>query len=145
MVADVEVVGKILVERDEQVVELLDEADVSAGNRPEGQETSRQGSAVARRATADETAPRLSLSPGARSLLHHLRNHRLAELRREAQALIDRRSHLERESENVERALSITPEDEGISEFLERLRAATERLDDSERRGETTRRIDRRT
>ena len=42
--------------------------------------------------------------------------------------LIDRRSHLERESENIERALSITPEDQGISQFLERLRAATERL-----------------
>ena len=52
----------------------------------------------------------------------------MAELRREAETLLDRRSQLDREAKDVDRALSITPEDEGIGEFLKRLRAATERL-----------------
>jgi DNA sulfur modification protein DndD len=127
MVADVEIVGKLLAERDEQVLELLEEADVSPATV---QLVKKRLAKVrrSRRATADENAPRLSLSPSARSLLHHLRTHRFSELRREAQTFIDRRSHLERENENIERALSITPEDEGISQFLKRLRTATERL-----------------
>ena len=71
---------------------------------------------------------RLSLNSGVRSTLHHLRSHKLAELGREAQALVDRRSQLDLEAKDVERALSITPEDEGIGEFLNRLRRATERM-----------------
>ena len=61
-------------------------------------------------------------------MLHNLRSHRLAELGRDAQTLLDRRSQLDREANDVERALSITPKDEGISEFLTRLRTATERM-----------------
>jgi DNA sulfur modification protein DndD len=127
IVADAEIVGKLLAERDEQVVEMLEEADAT----PATIQLIKKRLAKdrrSRRTNADESAPRLLLSPGARSLLHHLRNHRLSELGREAQTFIDRRSHLEREGANIERALSITPEDQGISQFLERLRAATERL-----------------
>ena len=61
-------------------------------------------------------------------MLHNLRSHRLAEFGRDAQTLLDRRSQLDREANDVERALSITPKDEGISEFLTRLRTATERM-----------------
>ena len=39
--------------------------------------------------TAKETASRLSLTAGARSLLHHLRSQKLAELRREAETLLE--------------------------------------------------------
>jgi DNA sulfur modification protein DndD len=61
-------------------------------------------------------------------MLHHLRAQRLAELRREAESLLDRHARLARELKEVDRDQSITPDDEGIGRFLERLRAATERL-----------------
>ena len=77
---------------------------------------------------AKDIAPRLSLPPAARSQLHHLRGGRLSELRRETAVLIERHSRLERESKRIERDVSITPEDEAIGQFLERLRAANERL-----------------
>ncbi len=56
---------------------------------------------------------RLSLTTGVRSMLHHLRSHKLAELGHEAQALVGQRSQLELEAKDVERDLSITPEDKG--------------------------------
>jgi DNA sulfur modification protein DndD len=52
----------------------------------------------------------------------------LAELRREAETLLDTRLQLEREAKDVERLKSITPEDEGIGAFLKRLRETTERM-----------------
>ena len=61
-------------------------------------------------------------------MLHNLRGHRLLELHRDAASLMDRRSHLERSLEEVDRDDSITPEDAAIGQFLERLRAASERM-----------------
>ena len=57
-------------------------------------------------------------------MLHQLRSQRLAELQRNARVLLKRRSKLDREAKDIERALSITPRDEGIGEFLDRLLAA---------------------
>jgi DNA sulfur modification protein DndD len=50
------------------------------------------------------------------------------ELIREAEALLERRAQLQREIEDVERALSITPDDESVGRLLKDLRALTERL-----------------
>ena len=44
------------------------------------------------------------------------------------EALLKRRSKLDREFKDVERALSITPKDEGIGEFLKRLLEARDRV-----------------
>ncbi len=127
LAAEVEVVRQILLERDDGLLALLAEAKVPpATTRRVKKHLSddRQSRAL----TAQETASRLSLTAGARSMLHHLRSHRLAELGHEAQSLLDRRAKLDREAKDVDRALSITPEDEGIAEFLKRLLAAKERL-----------------
>jgi DNA sulfur modification protein DndD len=127
LVAEVEVVRQILMERDDGLLALLSEAKApSAIVRKVKKHLSddRQSRAL----TAKETASRLSLTTGARSMLHHLRSHKLAELGREAEALLERRTQLDGEAKDIDRALSITPEDEGIGEFLKRLRAATERL-----------------
>jgi DNA sulfur modification protein DndD len=127
LAADVEVVRQILMERDDDLLALLAEAKTPPAILRKVKKhlsDDRQSRAL----TAKETASRLSLTTGARSTFHHLRNHKLAELGREAQTLLDRRSRLESEAESVERTLAITPEDEGIGEFLKRLRAATERL-----------------
>ena len=125
--AEVEVVRQILMERDDVLLALLSEANASSAILRRVKKhlaDDRQSRAL----TAEETASRLSLTTGARSMLHNLRSHRLAELGRDAQTLLDRRSQLDREANDVERALSITPKDEGISEFLTRLRTATERM-----------------
>ncbi len=61
-------------------------------------------------------------------MLHNLRSHRLSELSRDAASVMDRRSQLNREFQEVDRDDSITPEDEGIGPLLIRLRAASERL-----------------
>jgi DNA sulfur modification protein DndD len=127
LAAEVEVVRQILIERDDDLTVLLGKAKTPPAilRRVEKHlADDRQSRAL----SAPETAMRLSLTTGVRSMLHHLRSHKLAELGREAQVLVDRRSQLELEAKDVERALSITPEDEGIGEFLNRLRRATERM-----------------
>ncbi len=127
LAADVEVVRHILTERDENLLELL--TDVKAA--PAILRKVKQHLADDRKSralSAHETAARLSLTSGTRSFLDHLRSQKLAELRREADTLLARRSLLDRQTKDVERLESITPEDEGIGEFLKRLRAATERM-----------------
>jgi DNA sulfur modification protein DndD len=127
LAADVEVVRQILMERDDGLLDLLAEAKAPPSILRKIKKhlaDDRQSRAL----TAKETASRLSLSAGARSMLHHLRSQRLDELQREAKTLLERRSQLDRDVKDVDRALSITPEDEEIGEFLKRLRAATERL-----------------
>jgi DNA sulfur modification protein DndD len=126
LAADVEVVRQILLERDDGLLTLLAEAKASAvlvRQVKKHLDDDRQS----RTMSAEETATRLSLNAGARSMLHHLRSRRLDELRREAETLLDRRGQLSREVEDVDRALSITPEDKGIAEFLKRLLEAKER------------------
>ena len=127
LAAEVEVVRQILIERDDDLMALMGDAKTPPAILRRVKKhlaDDRQSRAL----SAQETATRMSFTTGVRSMLHHLRSHKLAELGREAQALIDRRSQLDLEAKVVERELSITPEDKGISEFLERLRKATERL-----------------
>ncbi len=127
LAAEVEVVRQILMERDDNLLALLAEAKAPPAILRKVKKhlaDDRQSRAL----TAQETVSRLSLTSGARSMLHQLRSQRLAELGREAQTLLERRLQLDNEAKEVDRALSITPEDEGIGEFLKRLRAATERL-----------------
>jgi DNA sulfur modification protein DndD len=127
LAAEVEVVRQILLERDEHLVAMLAKAKTPS---PILQKVKRHllDDRESRTLTAQETATRLSLSASGRSLLHHLRSQKLAELHREAQALVERRADLDGELKNEDRVLSITPEDDGIGEFLKRLRAATERM-----------------
>ena len=125
--AEVEVVRQILMERDDDLIVILGEAKTPPAILRKVKKhlaDDRQSRAL----SAQETATRLSLTTGVRSMLHHLRSHKLAELGHEARALVDRRSQLELEAIDVERDLSLTPEDKGIGEFLERLREATKRL-----------------
>jgi DNA sulfur modification protein DndD len=125
--SEAETVRQILIERDDELLSLLAESKAPATvvRKVEKHLTQDRES---RALTADETVSRLSLTTGARSMLHQLRSLRLAELQREAQALLKRRSKLDREFKDVERVLSITPKDEGIGEFLKRLLEARDRV-----------------
>jgi DNA sulfur modification protein DndD len=127
LAAEVEVVRQILMERDDELLALLAEAKAAppiVRRVKKHLADDRQSRAL----TAEETASRLSLTTAARSMLQLLQSDKLADLRRDAQAELERRLKLESESSDIERKLSITPEDKGIGAFLKRLRAATERL-----------------
>jgi len=127
LAAEVEVVQQILAERDDHLLALLTEVKAPpAILQTVKKHLSRDRQS--RTSTAREIVPRLSLSADARSLLLHLRGQKLADLRREAETLLERRVQLDREIKDVDRVLSITPEDEGIGEFLNRLRATNKRL-----------------
>ena len=127
LAADVEVVRHILIERDDDLMALLAEVKtLPAIVRKVKQHLA--DDRKSRALTAQETASRLALTAGSRSLLHHLHTQKLAELRRDAEALLERRLQLDRATKDVERLESITPEDEAIGEFLKRLRATTERM-----------------
>ncbi len=125
--AELDVVRQVLVERDECLLAFLHEMNVP---RATVQKVTRHltSDRKARAQAAKAVNPRLALSPAARAQLQHLRGQRLVELRREAELLIKRRLRLERETKQIERDLSITPEDDGISQFLGRLRSTTERM-----------------
>ena len=124
---EAEVIGRLLAERDDRLLALLDEWEAPSGVVKK-LKTHLNRDRESRASAARDVTPRLELAPGARSLLHHLRAQRLSELRREAESLLDRHARLARELKEVDRDQSITPDDEGIGQYLKRLRAATERL-----------------
>jgi len=127
LAAEVEVVQQILAERDDHLLALLAEVKAPPGIRQKVKKHLLHDRR-SRTLSAREIVPRLSLTVGARSLLTYLRSQKLADFRREAENLLEKRSQLDREIEDVDRVLSITPEDEGIGEFLKRLRATEKRL-----------------
>ena len=81
--SEAETVRQILIERDDELLSLLAESKAPATvvRKVEKHLTQDRES---RALTADETVSRLSLTTGARSMLHQLRSQRLAELQREA-------------------------------------------------------------
>jgi DNA sulfur modification protein DndD len=125
--AEAEVIRRLLAERDERLLALLAELEAPSPVVKKVK-THLARDRESRAAAAGDVDPRLMLSSGARSFLHHLRGQRLAELRREAASLLERRSDLMRQLEETRRDDSITPEDEGIGELLRRIRAANERM-----------------
>ncbi len=125
--AEAEVIRRLLAERDDRLLALL--AEVEAPTPVVRKvKTYLARDRESRASAAEEVAPRLALASGARSFLHHLRGQRLAELRREAASLMERRSDLLRQLAKIKRDDSITPEDEGIGELLGRVRDANERM-----------------
>lgn len=125
--AETQVIRRLLDERDEWLAGLLAELETPSGVVRKVK-TRLARDRETRAAEAAGVTPRLVLAAGDRSFLHHLRGQRLAELRREAEDLLDRRMRLVRELGEVQRDDSITPEDQGIGVLLERVRAANERL-----------------
>ena len=105
-------VRQILIERDDDLLDVLAEAEAPPAVVRKVKKhlaDDRESRAL----TAHETASRLSLTISARSMLHHLRSHRLEELKRDAEALLEQRKKLDLEAEDVDRALSITPKMRG--------------------------------
>ncbi len=125
--AEAEVIRRLLADRDDRLVTLLAEWDA-----PSGVVKKLKAHLVrdreARASAAQDVDVRLSLATGARSFLHHLRGQGLAELRREADSVLEKRANLTREAGEVERDNSITPEDAGIGPYLNRIQATDERL-----------------
>jgi DNA sulfur modification protein DndD len=123
---EAEVVCRLLAERDERLLGVLRVARAPQ----EVLELVRDYLARDRQARqpAESIAHRLALSDAARSLLHHLRRPRLAELVSAAGQLLDKLAQVEREREDLERSLAATPPDAEIGALTERLKGATQAL-----------------
>ena len=125
--AETTVIQHLLSERDERLLAVLAEAKASPETvrKVKAHMTSdRKSRAVA----AKSIIPRLSLTASSRLMLRHLLKQRLSELRRETADQVAILERQEQEQKNLDRAASITPEDESIRVFLKRLSESHERL-----------------
>jgi DNA sulfur modification protein DndD len=122
--AEAQTIYRLLVERDRRLLEVLERAEVP----------SRWCTLVAEYLEADRRirqpseglALRLGLSESARSLLRHLREHRLGDGVEEVRQLLDKLEGIHREREDVQRALAAIPAEEDMVQVMARLTAATQ-------------------
>lgn len=120
--AAAELVNKLLRERDARLTRRLKQENVSAATLRIIND-SLAADRKARQAAQGEAA-RLELSTTARSLLHHLRNGRLEEIRATAKATVAKLKKVGLERDDLERALAVTPDEDDMAKLIERLRAA---------------------
>ena len=121
--AQAAIVADLLAERDELLLETLRQARASAKVIELAQaylESDRR-----ERQAAMGAEPRLSLSQPAHAQLHHLISHRIEELRREAEALIETHGSLRQSLDDLERGIEAAPKDEEIGQVVEQFKAAT--------------------
>ena len=121
--AQAAIVADLLAERDELLLETLRLAKASAKVIELAQaylESDRR-----ERQAAMGAEPRLSLSQPAHAQLHHLISHRIEELRREAEALIETHGSLRQSLDDLERGIEAAPKDEEIGQVVEQFKAAT--------------------
>jgi DNA sulfur modification protein DndD len=120
--AEAEIVHRLLLERDNRLLEVLRAAGVPPGllrvvyDHLDGDRQARQ--------PAERGKPRLALSEGTGALLLRLRQQRLDELVAEAGRLLEKRAQAVQEREDVERALAATPADADIGRIAERFKTA---------------------
>jgi len=132
--AQAAIVAALLAERDELLLETLRQARASARVIALAQEYLESDRRERQAAMGAE--PRLSLSQPAHAQLHHLSSHRLEELRREAETLIETHGSLRQSLDDLERGIEAAPKDEEIGQVVEQFKAATARYStlDSEAR-----------
>jgi DNA sulfur modification protein DndD len=124
--AEAEVVHRLLLERDNRLLEVLRAAQAPPGllhlvyEHLDGDRQARQ--------PAERNRPRLSLSEGTHALLRRLREQRLDELVAEAGQLLEKRARACQEREDLERALAATPADADIGRMAERLKVAAQEV-----------------
>jgi DNA sulfur modification protein DndD len=126
LAAEAEVVARLLAERDKELVAALRSAKLD----PAALRLVSEHLAQDRQARQAEAPPvrRLELSQGGRSLLHHLCDRRLGELRAEAQSLLETLAAVQQEREDLDRALAATPAEVDIRPVVERFKEATRNL-----------------
>ena len=125
LAAQAAIVAELLAERDERLLETLRQARASA--RVIEQADRYLASDREARQAAMGAEPRLSLSQPAHALLHHLSSHRLAELRRDAEALSATHAGLRQGLDDLERGIEAAPRDEEIGQVVETFKTATAR------------------
>lgn len=123
---DVELIQRLLEERDRELLDMLRSAK---GNATLLKRLSEHLAADrARRQPQFTVSHRLNLSEGARSLLRHLREGRLAIHREEAGQILDRLVQAIQNREDLERATAATPDDADIVLVVEGFKSATQAL-----------------
>jgi DNA sulfur modification protein DndD len=126
LAAEAAIVQRLLAERDRGLLEALRSARAPARLlRIVEEHLKTQGLPQPAEEGSQE---RLNLSNGARSLLHHLRGQRLAELVTEGRDLLARLGQAEQEREDLDRALAATPQETDIGKVVEELQAASRRV-----------------
>jgi DNA sulfur modification protein DndD len=124
--ADAEVIQRLLLERDNALLEVLRAARATTGllrRAAEHLAADRES-----RTPAEPVARRLLLSEAARAQLRHLQAHQLDEWRTEAAQVLDRHARVVRGREDLERAVAAAPDDADIGAVMDRFRKATESL-----------------
>jgi DNA sulfur modification protein DndD len=124
--AESEIVQRLLAERDAGLLQVLQAAQLPP--RVLQLVADHLNSDRESRRPAEADWPRLGLSEGTRSLLHHLLGQRLADLLAELRQLLEKRGQAVQEREDVERALAATPAETDIAAVVERLKTATHNL-----------------
>ncbi len=121
--AQAAIVADLLAERDDLLLETLRLARASARVIEIAQAYLERDRREWQAAMGAE--PRLSLSQPAHAQLHHLISHRLEELQREAEALIETHGSLRQSLDDLERGIEAAPKDEEIGQIVEQFKAAT--------------------
>jgi DNA sulfur modification protein DndD len=120
------IIQRILSERDDGLVGRLNEAKTPA--RLIKLVTAYLESDRQDRMTTKGAPARLSLPEGARSLLHHLTQQKLGELRAESVSLLARLKRVRRKLQDLEDAQKLTPDDERVGQIMAKITASTARL-----------------
>jgi len=121
-----EVIQRLLLERDNQLLGVLRDARASAAILRKVSEYL-ASDRLSRQQPACLTH-RLELSEATRVLLRHLRGQELNDLRAEASELLNQLAPLSREKETLERAIAAAPDDADIASVVKRLKGATHAL-----------------
>ena len=123
---DAEAIQRLLIERDQQLLDVLREARGSQALIHRVAEY--LASDRASRQTTLALPWHLDLSEPARLHLRHLRGQKLAELHGEAEELLKNLARVVQQREDLERALAATPDETDIRGMAERLKAAAHTL-----------------
>jgi DNA sulfur modification protein DndD len=123
---DAELIGALLSGRDQQLLAFLKTKGASAKVLSHAEQ---HLAADREQRLPDKSVSRhLGLSGTAYVLLRHLREHRLPELRAQAERMVEDLAQVVRNQEDVERAVAVTPEDSDIGCIVEQLKSSAQQV-----------------
>lgn len=123
---DAELIGSLLMDRDQQLLALLKTKGASGKVLSLAE---KHLAADREQRLPDKSVSRyISLSRNSYAHLRHLREHRLPELTAQALGLVEELAQVVRDQEDVERAVAVTPEDSDIGKIVEQLKATAQQV-----------------
>jgi DNA sulfur modification protein DndD len=123
---DAELIGSLLTDRDQQLLEFLKSKGASA--KVLGMVEKHLAADRDTRLPDSSISRHLGLSDGGYALLCHLREHRLPDMKERGLRLAEELTQLVREQEELERAVAVTPEESDIGRIVEELKLAAQQV-----------------